>query len=78
MFKWILHKVKGQCELLRIQYEEQPGYSRTQRTGQLVVGIVFLPLSLSLLLSLSLPLSLFLFRLFSCYDIMTLVRHFGS
>ncbi|KAF6022642.1 ELMOD1 [Bugula neritina] len=32
MFKWILHKVKGQCELLRIQYEEQPGYSRTQRT----------------------------------------------
>ena len=33
MWKWIIHKVTGRCELLRIQYEEQPGSYRTVKTG---------------------------------------------
>jgi len=32
MWKWIIHKVTGRCELLRIQYEEQPGAYRTIKT----------------------------------------------
>ncbi|XP_076446796.1 ELMO domain-containing protein 1-like [Babylonia areolata] len=31
MLKWLLHKVSGKCELLRITYEEQPGTTQTKR-----------------------------------------------
>ncbi|PVD35075.1 hypothetical protein C0Q70_06356 [Pomacea canaliculata] len=31
MWKWLLHKVSGKCELLRITYEEQPGVKQTKR-----------------------------------------------
>ena len=41
MFKWLLHKVSGKCELLRITYEEQPGAKQTKRIGQFAVELVF-------------------------------------
>ncbi|KAK7097334.1 ELMO domain-containing protein 1-like isoform X2 [Littorina saxatilis] len=31
MLKWILRKVTGKCQLLRITYEEQPGSKQTKR-----------------------------------------------
>lgn len=34
MWKWIVHKVTGRCELLRILYDEQPGALRTLKTGE--------------------------------------------
>lgn len=54
MWKWLLHKVSGKCELLRITYEEQPGVKQTKRIGRKFHYIIpSLPSSISFLSILS-------------------------
>jgi len=39
MWKWVLRKWSGQCELLRITYENQKGAKRTKYIGKFYLYI---------------------------------------